>query len=215
MELTVVLTHYRRPENLQRIVSALATQTLPHRLFVWDNSPEQTLAVPQADWIVRSSVNVKCGARWWLAAHAETPWVVVMDDDLIPCDERVFAETVARLTFHQRAIGATGVVLDNLKPYHRCRHIGLGVRSIKIDTPVQIIKGRYFALSTAQSQSLSYLPADCEDDIIVSSKLGGGVIAASLQHRFLELPVGSEARQRRPEHRRAREKARRQFFGDT
>lgn len=40
MELTIVLTNYLRPHNMQVILDELAQQTHPHRVFVWDNSPD-------------------------------------------------------------------------------------------------------------------------------------------------------------------------------
>lgn len=214
MDLTVVLTNYLRPANITIILEALATQTVPHRLFVWDNSPEGTFPKGRADWLVRSSHNAKCSARWWLAARAETPWVLVMDDDLVPSDPRVLADTVGKLQEHApAAVGAAGVVLNPTKTYTECHHVGReGVR-IESDTRVEILKGRYFALSTARLESLGFLPVDVEDDIAVSATLGGGIVVSWMQDRFRELPTGGESWCRRPAHKQSREAARRKWFG--
>jgi hypothetical protein len=212
MEITVVLTNYLRQTNMPAILAALAAQTVPHRLFAWDNSPDQSFEARQADWIVRSSLNAKCGARWWLAAHADTPWVVVLDDDLLPADERVLADTLAKLVEHRSAIGATGVILDPQKTYAECQHVGLGVKPITVDTRVDIVKGRYLAVATEKLRPLPYMPLECDDDIILSAALGGGVIAESLQQRFRELPTGPEARVQRPTHSQSRETSRRQYL---
>lgn len=212
MEITVVLTNYLRPANMPAILAALASQSVAHQLFVWDNSPDQSFESRQADWIVRSSLNAKCGARWWLAAHANTPWVVVLDDDLLPADERVLADTLAKLIEHHSIIGATGVIIDPRKTYAECQHVGLGVKPIAADTQVDIVKGRYFAVATEKLRALPYLPIECDDDIILSAALGGGVIAACLQQRFSELPTGPEARVKRPTHSQSRETSRRQYL---
>lgn len=213
MDLTVVIANYLRPANMQVILDALASQIAPHQLFVWDNSPDQSFEDTRADWVIQSSRNAKCVGRWWLAAHAETDWVVVMDDDLVPSDARVLTDILRALVAHApSAVGATGVILDPAKSYFDCQHIGLDRRRIGMDTQVDIIKGRLFAAPTRRLQSLPFLPLDCEDDIAVSALLGGGVVASRLQGRFRELPSGDESRWRRPNHGRAREAARRAWY---
>lgn len=214
MEVTIVLTNYLRPANMPTILASLASQTVPHQLFVWDNSPNQSFTCPRADWIIRSTRNAKCGARWWLAAHADTPWVVVMDDDLAPSDDKVLAETLDKLGEHRpSAVGATGVVLDPAKSYFDCQHVGHGARQIKTDTPVEILKGRYFAVATRLLEAIAFMPIESEDDVIASASVGGGVVPSCLQNRFRELATGREARVRRREHRQAREAARRRIEG--
>jgi hypothetical protein len=212
MELTVVLTNYLRPANMAVILDALASQTLPHQVFVWDNSPEQSFA-GQADWVVRSSRNAMCSARWWLAAHAETPWVLVMDDDLAPADQRVLADLLEKLAEHAPTpVGAAGVILDPSIAYSECPRVGLECSRISIDTQVDILKGRFFSAPTQRLESLGFLPLDAEDDIAASAHLQGGVVVPWLQDRLRELPTAGEARWRRPKHKQTREDARRQWF---
>lgn len=209
-----MLTNYLRPANMPILLAALESQTVDHRLFVWDNSPDQAFECARADWVIHSSRNAKCGARWWLAAHADTPWVLLMDDDLAPADDHVLADTLTELAEHQpTAVGAAGVVLDPAKSYFECRHVGLGCRRINATTRVDILKGRYFAVTTQRLEQLHHMPLDCEDDIIASAALGGGIVPARLEHRFRELATGFEARFHRPEHSRAREDARRRWLG--
>lgn len=213
VELTVVLTNYLRYHYMRSILDALVTQSIPHYRFVWDNSPTGTFQDPRVDWVIRSSRNAKCGARWWLAAHAETPYVLVMDDDLIPTDAAVLADTIVGLTNHApNPVGATGVRLLPDKAYNECSHIGLESGGLAADTVVDIVKGRYFAAQKDCLRELPYLPIECEDDIAVSASLGGGVILAALQGRLLEFPTGKEARCRRSDHKVAREAARREWF---
>lgn len=213
MELTVVMANYLRPRNVAIILESLAAQTVSHRLFVWDNSPDQSFT-GQADWVIRSSTNAKCAARWWLAARADTPWVLVIDDDVVPSDCRVLQETVESLVeCDPVAVGAAGVRLDPAKSYSKCQHVGYKSSKINGDMRVDVLKGRYFAVSTHQLQSVGFLAMDAEDDISVSAAIGGGLVLAWLQDRLRDLPTGSEAWCRRPGHYKSREVARRKLFG--
>jgi len=216
LDLTVVLTNYLRPKNVATILDALASQSLPHQLFVWDNSPGHTFQDSRADWIVHSSRNARCGARWWMAAHAETPWTVVMDDDLMPADSGVLLDLLASLSQGQTrdVVGAAGVILEASVPYAHCCHVGLECKRIETDTEVDIVKGRFFAAPTEKLRNLGYLPLDCEDDIAVSSVTKGGVILPWLQDRLRELPTGEESRWRRSQHADLREAARQRWLGN-
>lgn len=212
-DVTVVLTNYLRYHHLQSILDALVSQSVPHNRFVWDNSPTGTFQDPRVDWIIRSSRNAECGARWWLAAHADTPYVIMMDDDLLPADGTVLADTINGLARHApRAVGATGVQLLRDKVYSECMHCGLESGKVTTDTDVDIVKGRYFGAQKDRLRELPYLPLDCEDDIAVSGMLGGGVVLKALQDRLIELPTGKEARCRRPSHTLVREAARQKWL---
>jgi hypothetical protein len=213
VELTVVLTNYLRPNNMQVILDALALQSLPHRVLVWDNSPNSSFPVERADWVVQSSQNARCSARWWLAAHAETPWVLVMDDDLAPAHPNTLAFTIEKLREHAgKVIGAAGVQLTATRHYFECQHVGLEALRVTGDIGVDIVKGRYFALPIQVVQKLPYIPLDAEDDIIVSAVTGGGVVPAGLPEMFRELPTNRESRFHRPNHAHARESTRRRYF---
>ena len=98
MSLTVVVTNYLRAANVARLIDAIRAQTLQATIFVWDNSPAQDFDDPRVDWLIRSSRNARCAARWWMASHAETDFVLVHDDDLMPSNSNVFAWTVDAAT---------------------------------------------------------------------------------------------------------------------
>ncbi len=205
--ITIILTNYRRPNNMLTILDSLMMQSIIPEIFLWDNSPEQTFQDKRVKWIIRSSLNAKCSARWWLAQHADTPLVAVMDDDLAPADQHVLRDTVNHLHSHA-AVGATGVVLNPRRCYRDCNHI---IRSSK-DTYVDIVKGRFFAVHRDRLLQIPAMPLDCEDDIVVSARIGGGIIPAGFLSRFRELPTGDHGRERRPTHWKCREAARREMF---
>src|SRR5215510_2961873 len=112
MSLTVVVTNYLRPANVTRLIDTIRAQTLQARIFVWDNSPTHDFDDPRVDWLIRSSLNARCAARWWMASQAETDFVLVHDDDLMPSNPKVLAWTLdAAAKIAPFAIGATGVIL--------------------------------------------------------------------------------------------------------
>jgi hypothetical protein len=114
MSLTVILTNYKRPENVRRLIKALSQQTVKPTLFVWDNSSEQDCDDPRIDWLIRSSQNAKCSPRWWMASHANTDFVLIHDDDLLPSHPMVLGHTLdAAIKIAPFAVGAAGVIVDS------------------------------------------------------------------------------------------------------
>lgn len=219
MDLTVVLTNWKRPANVAAIVEKivrLGCHDAP--IWLWDNSDTPGQLHHNIAEFVRPSWNAKCAGRWWLAAQAQTEFVLIMDDDLVPSDERVFADTVAALKqYDGRPVGAVGVRLLPGKRYHECHHVGIGkqgkfAQPIRQDTSVDIVKGRYFAVATERLAKLPMKLPDFEDDIAASACLGPGTILAALQDRFTSLPTGKEAVSCRPGHMQQREFARRAWF---
>lgn len=220
MSVTVIVTNYLRPANVARLIDALRAQTVRATIFVWDNSPAHHFDDPRVDWIIRSSKNTHCTARWWMASHADTDFVIVHDDDLMPSHPNVLAWTLDAATQAAPfALGAAGVVLKRNAGYWQSRHVGIRADRIRHDVRVDIVKGCYFCSPTAELMRTGYLDLDEEDDIAVSARLGGGVarphtVAARLRTSLALLPDGEGARKHRPRHRAARETARRLFFSN-
>jgi hypothetical protein len=217
MSLTVVVTNYLRAANVTRLIDAIRAQTLEATIFVWDNSPAQNFDDPRVDWLIHSSRNAQCTARWWMASHAGTDFVLVHDDDLIPSNPNVFAWTVDQaVRTAPFAVGASGVVLNRDLGYWRSSHVGVRAGRIQRDVRLDIVKGMYFCCPTVQLARVGHLDLHGEDDIAVSAKLGGGrarphLVLARLQSNFALLSEEG-ARSHRSSHRAARELAMKQFF---
>lgn len=213
--LTIIVTHYRRPANVERLLAALDRQTLAHQRWLWDNSGSGATFSTAVDRRVDASCNFGCSPRWWLAAQAPTPYVMVIDDDLVPTDDSVLADLVAWLAANDgKPCGLVGVELQPGVAYRHCPWVGHGKKrtTLTADLQVDILKGRLIAAATPR---LARLPAGLprfEDDIAVSSHLGPGTVLAMLQGRFSDLPQGRESVCRRPGHFAAREDARRRWF---
>lgn len=218
MSVTIVITNYVRPTNVERIIDALCKQTVVPTIFVWDNSPTRDFHHPQIDWIIRSSKNARCAPRWWMASHAETDFVLVHDDDLMPAHSEVLAWTLdAAAKAAPFAVGAAGVILKPSRGYWESRHVGLRAKRIRHNTCVDIIKGSYFCCPSSRLTKIGHMELDAEDDIAVSAKLGKGrdhphLVIARLRTSFELLLEGADARKNRGNHREAREAARRRFF---
>jgi hypothetical protein len=221
MAITVVITNYLRPENVHGLIEALGTQTVAAQIFVWDNSPTQDFYHRKIDWMIRSSKNARCAPRWWMASHAETEFVLVHDDDLMPSHPKVLAWTVdAAVRAAPFAIGAAGVILKRNAGYWQSRHVGIRAERIRRDMRVDIVKGCYFCCPTVQLTRIGYLGFDDEDDIAASAKLGGRVerphmVVVRLLTSLALLQEGEGARKHRRDHRAGREAARRRFFSSV
>lgn len=218
MTITVVITNFQRPNNVTLILDALRHQSIKPTIFVWDNSPSQAFGNSQIDWLIQSSVNAKCSPRWWMASQADTDYVVVMDDDLVPSDPSVLAMTLESAERASPfAVGVAGVILEADKTYVQCRHIEqIGVYN-ENDTQVDILKGRYFCASVSRIKELRTMGLEVEDDILVSAELGKGAqtphtVVGAIAARFKNLPTGAESRYGRGGHWRLRESARRKYF---
>jgi hypothetical protein len=218
MRVTVVMTNYLRPANIRRVIDALCQQTVKPTLFVWDNSPTQDFHDPRVAWIIRSSKNACCAPRWWMASHAETDFIVIHDDDLMPSHPEVLAWTLDAATRTAPfAVGATGVILQPHLGYWQSKHVGLRGAHTRQNVRVDIVKGFYFCCPTKRLAEVGHLELDAEDDIAVSAKLGKGLqqphlVVARLQNKFALLPEGKQARKHRANHRNARDAARWQCF---
>lgn len=218
MSVTVVITNYLRPTNVERLIDALRRQTVKPTIFVWDNSPTMDFQVAQVDWIIRSSKNTRCTPRWWMASHAETDFVLIHDDDLMPSHPKVLAWTLDAATKAAPfAVGAAGVILKHNAGYWESRHVGLRAKRIRHDLRVDIVKGCYFCSPSARLKKIGYMELDAEDDIAVSAKLGKGfkqphLVLANLRSSFELLREGEGSRKYRCSHRAARQAARARFF---
>jgi len=148
-ELTVLLLNWRRPENLDEILDALAAQTVEPRVWLWDNSGEFD-EDPRVDRAVSADANWGCAPRWWLAAAAETEYVCSLDDDLKPTDAEVM-EDMMHACMAREVPGIVGpygwrgrgrFMPGGSPPYKGGQHIGAGSENVAVD----LVKGRCMML---------------------------------------------------------------------
>jgi GT2 family glycosyltransferase len=129
--ITAIITAYRRPQNIQPLVSAIRGQTVsPAAIWAWANEPGEEmhnlLAKAKLDRVVTSSDNARFHGRFALALLAPTEFVAIFDDDSIPGNEW-FANCLKTMDETPCILGTAGVVLHgedglpSLRFYVFCR----------------------------------------------------------------------------------------------
>lgn len=86
-KVSVVLTAFRRRDNLQTQIDAVRGQTQGvHEILVWENGPDSQsgLIVTGADLIGTSSTNLGVWARFIFSLNATGDFLWILDDDTIP-----------------------------------------------------------------------------------------------------------------------------------
>jgi hypothetical protein len=215
--ITVVLTNWKRPNNLKIVLDDLARQTAKPAIFLWNNGAE--VRHPAIAWLADSSVNMACWPRWMMAGMAQTDFVCVMDDDLTFTDDRVLDDLMAALDARPEhtIVGLFGMKLDPAKEYRQGRQI----RPSDTDQAADIIKGRCMVMRTSALAAVHLRPKPARhaligDDIFVSGTLAGGkagmhVVPKGFMNRWKELP-GDHGLYKQPDHWGYREQARRHAF---
>lgn len=213
-QITIVLMNFKRPENLKLIVESLRSQTATCQIFMWDNSQTNT-EFSGIDWSVRSSQNAFCWPRFFMMAHAETEFVMTLDDDFCFATDqslRIIIEELQSLRHSNEILGPEGVLLRTGSNYYPDYPRPLNRRSIPVDypassvhlrpgetdLPVDIIKGRSMAMRTRALIDVAPVSLGSEnvfaDDIGVSAAMGGRLmqahrIPASFRGIFKNLPM--------------------------
>lgn len=218
--LTVCLLNWRRPEHIRIVLDALAAQKPRPVIFLWNNSG-QAFRHPAVDWQIDSSRNAQCLPRVWMAGWAETPFVCLHDDDLLPYkDEHVLADlvTAASLLEEDQVVGPCGAILPPDRPYLPHKAVWCPGST----TPVDLVKGRCLVARTdILRERLRLADVTIEDgiadDFVVCGRLAQcrrlhHVVPAGLASRYRNLPTGKEASFASPDHARRRNAAFRRWL---
>jgi hypothetical protein len=205
MSATVILTSYRRPENLVRLVSDLRLQTLRPEIFIWDNGQQPDL--PEVDLVVRASSNLFCWPRWTMAAFASHDHCFVMDDDMRINDPRLLEVAVDFMDRRPDVdlIGLAGVCYTPGVPYESCRHLRASPNQ---DRSVDMVKGQFVGFRKEFLGRLPILPPtrpslhdpSVEDDIAVSAYARVKVLPQCIFGKIAALQRQAHALCSRPDH---------------
>lgn len=233
-DVTVIVTMFGRSGNWPDIREGVRRQKAACSLWVWDNRGGPPLKGADAQF--RSPTNLMCWPRWFIAAHASTEMVVIVDDDLVFADGGVVGDLCAALEGERAGtlVGAEGVSLRRGASYWPSDRRLLGcatdaaggdssvhLRNVTRDVRVDIVKGRCIAVRRADLQTLPLAPphsAKC-DDLVVSALLGAGrrkphLVTASVSGRLRDCAdwAGPMALSTAPDWRSLRETARKHYF---
>lgn len=205
MGATVILTSYRRPENLAQLVADLRLQTLRPEIFIWDNGQQPNL--PEVELVIRSSANLFCWPRWNMAAFASNAHCFIMDDDIRLQDRRLLEVAVEFLTNRPEVdlIGLQGVDYVPNAPYERCRHLRA---SPNVDRTVDMVKGQFVGFRKEFLCRLPILPPigsslnspSVEDDIAASACAQVKVLPQCIFGKITSLQSQAHALCSRPDH---------------
>ena len=125
LDATVILSLWRRPQNLKPQIEALRNQTFPPKeIWLWANDHDDNADVDfddlDVDRIIDCSYNFKFYGRFAIALFAETRFVTIIDDDTIPgskwlenCLDTYFK--LEKKGFTQPILSTAGITLNSLR----------------------------------------------------------------------------------------------------
>lgn len=112
----VVLTVYKRPQNLEEQLKAVRAQTQPaSKIFIWHNSVPGIVLDPklvEGLTVVTANPNMGVWPRFLIGMELGTKYVCVFDDDTIP-GHRWFENCLLTMKTHRGVLGTVGVTFKN------------------------------------------------------------------------------------------------------
>ena len=184
---TVILTNWKRPDNLDMVIDSIRRQTVPANIWLWDNSGED---IPfYVDYRVNSGDNMFCWPRWLLSTMVKTKYVLVMDDDLMLNRDNVIEQCEAICDSNSSYIlGVYGVRLNKDKDYFKSLHLKASDHTQFVD----IVKGRFMFMDKGLIDLGDLEPDYYCDDIKISSR-ALCLLPCDLSGATVNLPEGKEA----------------------
>lgn len=204
--ITVIYTNWKRPFHLMGIIEACKAQRCEKEIWLIDNADAEH-RLYHKDTIRHGHNNeLKCWQRWMYAVQATTPYVCIMDDDLIFGNRDILTTCSNYLEAHPYVdiVGHTGVIYKG--SYLLGQHFHHATTATKVD----IVKGRFMFLRTSALEGLDMTPDLTCDDIKISAHVKGHKHIIPLQ--LMDLHEGDEALFRQPGQQQLRELAGKKYF---
>lgn len=196
MDLTIILTNWKRKNNLLQIVDKIKDQTIRVNLIIIDNCSfdlENKILIENKEIkIIAKDNSLMCWERWEEAIKQDTKYICIMDDDLIFTRNNVLQDCYNYMEANNNidCIGLEGVKLIKSKGYFGSNH---QFAKSNHTIPVSIIKGRFMFLKKESLNGLDMTPDLTCDDIKVSSHLKVKILPPILWNSFKDLPQGNES----------------------
>lgn len=87
--ITSIIIHYKRKENIPKVIAGIRNQTVASKIIVIDQSGDYPKGSGE-DVLITSSKNFYCQPRFLLQGLVQTEYVYHQDDDLAINDELIF-----------------------------------------------------------------------------------------------------------------------------
>ncbi len=92
-EITSIILHYKRPENVDKWISGIRNQSVKSKIIVWDNSGDYPKGSGE-DVLISSTENFYCIPRILIAGLVKSKYVYNQDDDLAMNDKYLFEKFI-------------------------------------------------------------------------------------------------------------------------
>jgi hypothetical protein len=112
--ITSIIVHYKRSENIAEIVDGIRKQSIPSKIWIWDNSGE---CPNLGDVMIKSNHNFAQLGRWMLLQAVQTKYVWLNDDDGKIRDPKLFENLIVESArYPETALGWKGKVFKDAHP---------------------------------------------------------------------------------------------------
>ena len=121
-EITVILNGFKRGKNIKRQIRALKEQTIPPKeIMLWYNSPGKWWkfnlgAIKNVDKAAISTHNFGVWSRFTFALNANTKYICMLDDDIIP-GKKWFENCLKTMTKQRGLLGGHGLCFTSSEQY--------------------------------------------------------------------------------------------------
>ena len=150
---TAILLNYKRPENYKRLIKSLRDQEeIDLDIWVWDSG---NLPPIEGVKIFKDPINPGLFIRWELARFAKTKYILFIDDDVLPLDNRVLIDTVLTQEKYtpDTVVGWKGVKIKG--GHNESQHVHS--KHVKEDFGVHFCKGNYMLFNKENIADLKYM----------------------------------------------------------
>jgi len=88
-EITYVMMNWQREDQVRMNTKILKSQEMGCNVVVWNNNPDIVYADENADVVINTSTNFRCGAAVAMMMFSFSRYIIKMDDDLVPSDTAI------------------------------------------------------------------------------------------------------------------------------
>jgi len=150
---TAILLNYKRPENYPELVERLKNQEdVDLDIWVWDSGDLPSI---EGVKIFKDPINPGLFIRWELARFVKTEYILFIDDDVIPLDNRVLIDTIKAQQKYtiDTVVGWKGVRIKG--GHNESQHVHS--KHVKEDFGVHFCKGNYMLFNKQNIANLKYM----------------------------------------------------------